>query len=293
MAKNQEQANGVGYKDTAIHFPGLDKIINASADQSTMAVAYDSLRNRVAFALNIFLHPTDYASVSFHLLRGKTQALYNPRLKRAFVKNKKNTFSLVHEFSHWYADKTNKDLYAIGFPQMAWSLINTYRGKPQPDFDENLERFVSFKCLNEGFANWVQVTYSQASPDPRHNALSVRLRNYRLTGKGDIEPTPDLVYEHLERSQGVVDFIVALPRIIQSQDVTVQRTASQGLGGVLRGLESATSSIGYFFVDQAVQSLVQKGHDMPSAADLLLLNPPTQLAQLRDPLGYVKNLIST
>lgn len=216
---------------------------------------------------------------SIRAMVGKdAEGTYRRSYNAFFVRpNDTDRITSWHENMHSYVDFLNPE-DSHDFSEFRTMLLSSNNGsKVEP---KELEKVASATALDEGIAVWASIKIAQkiGSDKEKEEARDIHeiytTRGRVITGKTLAE----------EGIRAVENSLITLNRLFTSEPgfktpIVFNKTMSR--------LHHVIYYVGYNFVNQAMQAMVNKGKSVADALDILIKNPPQRTSELRNPRKYV------
>lgn len=228
----------------------------------------------------------------YNLLDSNTPASYSARYHLIFIKS--NLVAPIlgwHENTHGWINSRNSALRPQYQVPGVRELLNN-AGQAVAEASKQASSLFFKKVLHEGFAEWVSITLGLESGDEqlaekarqRNNSLLIKSAEKGLvTSKAAVEPIFRIANKHLQH--------IAAPLDLRSRDenaIKQVRALTEEMKGLFFGTD--VYHLGYYFALGYMQLAAQGGLTTAKALELSVMNPPTRLADFRNPQDYLQRI---
>lgn len=212
---------------------------------------------------------------------------------------KDNLFTELHENGHALVDSINPSIRDV-VDELPIMIVQRIAGKPVKL--ENIERIVTYRCFNEGVAQWGTLRTARGLTEHFEPEDVLSMENSMLRGMGSDDVTIFIQDEfralrqkilHGTESDRATDFIPDQFRALR-QVVSIYKTAlsQTGLKVMIKWMKAESQLldpqyvVGYRFVDGAMQTLINSGRQVGEALTELVRKPPERIDDLERPQEY-------
>lgn len=229
-----------------------------------------NLRNRIRWAKEKGIGGVIAGTVT----RGAVAA-YDRRYGAVFVP-KDDLFAELHEDGHALVDSINPQIRDLvdELPVMV-----TQRIARQPINLDNVERIVTYRCFDEGVAQWGALRTARRLTEHFEPEDVLSMENSMLHGTKDDQQTNFKQEQSRAVRQAVSAYKAALSQTGPKVMIEGMKAESQ--------LSDSQYVAGYHFVDEAMNILINSGRQVGEALTGIIKKPPERIDDLERPQEYL------
>jgi hypothetical protein len=202
-------------------------------------------------------------------------AFYSRQYGAVFVPED-DLFTELHENVHALVDSINPQI-RDAIEELPIMVSQRVIGNPV-NLD-HVEKIVVYRCFDEGMAHWGALKTVEQHIEDFDQADVTSVKNV-LAGGTDKNHAADVVLNKLR----LVRSAISAYKAVLSQ--TGPRVMMEGFKAESQ-ISDSKDSIGYYFVNEAMKALVDKGNTAGVALTRLIKDPPKSVDDLEKPQEYV------